>query len=67
MKLKDKSQELSHYISYTSAHEQVFELLLDGLSSSIFNFSVLLIGIMIVVSLLETLYLRKYLINRKNI
>jgi hypothetical protein len=58
---------LNHYIAFSAAHEQIFEGVLDGLTSKISFFSFTIIAVMIVVGLLETFYLRKYFMNRKNI
>jgi hypothetical protein len=66
-KLEDKSKELSHYIAFAAAHEAIFEGILDGLASKVSFFSFTIIGVMIIVGVLETAYLKNYLNKRKNI
>ena len=54
-------------MSYANAHEKIFENIQDSITSKITFFSVILIAIMIVVGLLETVYLKRSVFNRKNI
>jgi hypothetical protein len=54
-------------MSFANAHEKIFENFQESLTSKITIFSIILIGIMIVVGLLETFYLKRSVFNRKNI
>ena len=54
-------------MAFAGAHEAIFEGALDSISSKISLFSFTIIGVMVVVGLLETFYLKRYFSNRKNI
>jgi hypothetical protein len=65
-KLQDKTEELHHLINFAASHEKNFESLQDTLTSKIVFFSVIIIGAMVLIGLLETFVLRQSIINRKN-
>ena len=64
-KLSDRAKDMSHRISYSQSHENVFEKFLDSISSKIMLFSFIVIGIMVVVGYMETLYLKNFMRRRK--
>ena len=64
-KLSDRAKEMSHRISFSQSHENIFEQFLDSISSKVMLFSSLIIIIMIVVGFLETLYLKNFMRRRK--
>ena len=64
-KLSDRAKEMSHRISFSQSHENIFEQFLDSISSKVMFFSSLIIIIMIVVGYMETLYLKNFMRRRK--
>jgi hypothetical protein len=66
-KLEERTNEIWHSVLFAGAHEQIFENILDGLTSKIVWLSVLLIIVMVTIGAIETLYLRNYLTKRKTI
>ena len=64
-KLSDRAKDMSHRISFSQSHENVFEKFLDSISSKIMLFSFIVIGIMVVVGYMETLYLKNFMRRRK--
>ena len=64
-KLSDRAKDMSHRISFSQSHENVFEKFLDSISSKVMIFSTLVIIIMILVGYMETLYLKNFMRRRK--
>ena len=64
-KLSDRAKDMSHRISFSQSHENVFEQFLDSISSKIMIFSSIVIGIMMLVGYMETLYLKNFMRRRK--
>ena len=64
-KLSDRAKDMSHRISFSQAHEDVFENFLDSISSKVMKFSSIVIVIMILVGYMETLYLKNFMRRRK--
>lgn len=64
-KLSDRTKYLSHLASFTQSHEQMFEKNLDSITGKIVIFSSLLIGVMIIIGGVETLFLKKFMERRK--
>ena len=64
-KLSDRAKDLSHRISFSQSHENVFESFLDSISSKVMIFSSIVIVIMILVGYMETLYLKNFMRRRK--
>ena len=64
-KLSDRAKDMSHRISFSQSHENVFEKFLDSISSKIMFFSFIVIAIMVVVGYIETLYLKNFMRRRK--
>ena len=64
-KLSDRAKDMSHRISFSQSHENVFEQFLDSISSKIMIFSSIVIGIMMIVGYMETLYLKNFMRRRK--
>ena len=54
-----------HLLTYASTHENVNAILSDSLVDKIATFSLILLGMMIFIGFLETIYLRNYLLNKK--
>ena len=64
-KLSDRAKDMSHRISFSQSHEDVFESFLDSVSSKVMIFSSIVIVIMILVGYMETLYLKNFMRRRK--
>ncbi len=64
-KLSDRAKDMSHRISFSQSHENVFEKFLDSISSKVMIFSTIVICIMILVGYMETLYLKNFMRRRK--
>jgi len=64
-KLEDMISYLIHELSSIMAHEEKTLALNDALSNKIILFSMLTLVSMIVIGLVETFYIQKYLQNRK--
>ena len=64
-KLSDRAKDMSHRISFSQSHENVFESFLDSISSKFMIFSSIVIVIMIFVGYMETLYLKNFMRRRK--
>ena len=64
-KLSDRAKEMSHRISYSQSHENIFEQFLDSISSKVMIFSSIVICIMMIVGYMETLYLKNFMRRRK--
>ena len=64
-KLSDRAREMSHRISFSQSHENIFERFLDSISSKVMFFSSIVICIMIIVGYMETLYLKNFMRRRK--
>ena len=64
-KLSDRAKDMSHRISFSQSHENVFENFLDSISSKVMTFSSIVIAIMILVGYMETLYLKNFMRRRK--
>ena len=64
-KLSDRAKDMSHRISFSQSHEDMFEFLLDSISSKVMIFSSIVIIIMILVGYMETLYLKNFMRRRK--
>ena len=64
-KLSDRAKDMSHRISFSQSHENVFENFLDSISSKVMTFSSIVIVIMILVGYMETLYLKNFMRRRK--
>ena len=64
-KLSDRAKDMSHRISFSQSHENVFESFLDSVSSKVMIFSSIVIVIMILVGYMETLYLKNFMRRRK--
>ena len=64
-KLSDRAKDMSHRISFSQSHENVFEKFLDSISSKVMLFSTIVICIMVVVGYMETLYLKNFMRRRK--
>ena len=64
-KITDKKNMLNHYVRVSQQHEQVFEKSLDSISSKIVFYSMILIGVMILIGIIETVYLKKLMEKRK--
>ena len=64
-KLSDRAKEMSHRISFSQSHENIFEQFLDSISSKIMFFSSMVICIMMIVGYIETLYLKNFMRRRK--
>ena len=64
-KLSDRAKDLSHRISFSQSHENIFENFLDSISSKVMTFSSIVIVIMIFVGYMETLYLKNFMRRRK--
>lgn len=64
-KLEDMISYLIHEFSSVMAHEEKTLALNDALSNKIILFSMITLISMIVVGLMETIYIKKYLQNRK--
>ena len=64
-KLSDRAKEMSHRISFSQSHENIFEQFLDSISSKVMIFSSIVICIMMIVGYMETLYLKNFMRRRK--
>ena len=64
-KLSDRAKDMSHRISFSQSHENVFEKFLDSISSKVMIFSTIVICIMVFVGYMETLYLKNFMRRRK--
>ena len=64
-KLSDRAKDMSHRISFSQSHENIFENFLDSISSKVMTFSSIVIVIMILVGYMETLYLKNFMRRRK--
>ena len=64
-KLSDRAKDMSHRISFSQSHENIFENFLDSISSKVMTFSSIVIIIMILVGYMETLYLKNFMRRRK--
>ena len=64
-KLSDRAKDMSHRISFSQSHEEIFENFLDSISSKVMTFSSIVIVIMILVGYMETLYLKNFMRRRK--
>ena len=64
-KLSDRAKEMSHRISFSQSHENIFEKFLDSISSKVMIFSSIIMCIMMVVGYMETLYLKNFMRRRK--
>lgn len=64
-KIVDKKGILSHFSNVAKLHEKAFEKSLDSMSSRVVKFSLFIIAVMIFVGILEAVYLKKFLENRK--
>ena len=64
-KLSDRAKDMSHRISFSQSHEDMFEFFLDSISSKVMIFSSIVIVIMILVGYMETLYLKNFMRRRK--
>ena len=64
-KLSDRAKDMSHRISFSQSHENIFENFLDSISSKIMTFSSIVIIIMILVGYMETQYLKNFMRRRK--
>lgn len=64
-KLEDMVSYLIHELSTIMAHEESTLALNDALSNKIILFSMITLGAMIFIGVVETLYIQKYLKNRK--
>ena len=60
-----RAKDMSHRISFSQSHENVFENFLDSISSKVMTFSSIVIVIMILVGYMETLYLKNFMRRRK--
>ena len=60
-----RAKDMSHRISFSQSHENVFESFLDSISSKVMIFSSIVIVIMILVGYMETLYLKNFMRRRK--
>jgi len=56
---------LIHELSFIMSHEESSLALNDSLSNKIIMFSVITLVTMIIVGLVETIYLKRYLQNKK--
>lgn len=64
-KLSDRTKYINSYITYAQQHEKIFEASLDSMSSKVMVFSCILIGIMLLIGIIETLYLKTFMQRRK--
>ena len=64
-KLSDRAKDLSHRISFSQSHENIFENFLYSISSKVMTFSSIVIVIMIFVGYMETLYFKNFMRRRK--
>ena len=64
-KLSDRAKDMSHRISFSQSHENIFEKFLDSISSKVMIFSSIIMCIMIIVGYMETLYLKNFMRRRK--
>ena len=64
-KLSDRAKDMSHRISFSQSHENIFENFLDSISSKVMTFSSIVIIIMILVGYMETIYLKNFMRRRK--
>ena len=64
-KLTERTQDLQHYGIFAQTHEKVFEKSLDLIASKIVRFSSVLIIVMILIGIIETYILKKFMENRK--
>ena len=60
-----RAKDMSHRISFSQSHENIFENFLDSISSKIMTFSSIVIIIMILVGYMETQYLKNFMRRRK--
>ena len=61
----DKKRLMHHYLISSNHHERIFESMLDSISSKIVLYSMVLMGVMIFIGIIETVYLRKFMEKRK--
>ena len=54
-----------HLLTYAATHENVNAILSESLVDKIATFSLILLGMMILIGFLETIFLRNYLMNKK--
>lgn len=64
-KVADKRNALNHFISVSQIHDKMLESDLNSLSSKVVFYSLLLIGVMMSIGILETVYLKKFMERRK--
>lgn len=64
-KLTDRTKNINRYITFAQQHQKLFETSLDSMSSKIMIFSAILIGIMLLIGIIETLYLKMFMQRRK--
>ena len=64
-KITDKKNTLNHYVRVSQQHEKMFEKSLDSISSKIVFYSMILMAMMIVIGVIETVYLKKFMERRK--
>jgi hypothetical protein len=61
----DKKRLMNHYLISANQHERSFETMLDSISAKIVLYSMILMGVMIFIGIIETVYLRKFMEKRK--
>lgn len=64
-KLSDQQSIWKYYLNMNTRYERNFDTLLNSISSKIVYYSIILIVVMIVVGLMETIYLKKFMERRK--
>lgn len=64
-KITDKKNTLNHYVRVSQQHEKMFEQSLDSISSKIVFYSMILMAMMIIIGVIETVYLKKFMERRK--
>lgn len=64
-RIVDKKRLMNHYLISSNQHERSFEAMLDSISSKIVLYSMILMGVMIFIGIIETVYLRKFMEKRK--
>lgn len=64
-KLTDRTKSMNRFVNFAQQHEHLFEASLNSISSKIALFSCILIGAMMIIGLIETIYLKKFMEKRK--
>ena len=66
-KLVEKISTLNNKSTFIRQMEKLTQIMLDSISNKLFNYGIMMIIVMIIIGVLETFYLKKFLQKRKKI